>query len=81
MQTKKRISGRNASRQHASPKASKPQKKISEKVQDPEKKVTELITSSVRKHKIGMLLIFVTVVCNMVKKNKLYVFFLDFWRC
>ncbi|KAK8625608.1 hypothetical protein V6N13_090474 [Hibiscus sabdariffa] len=51
MQTKKRISGRIASRDHASPKASRPQKKVSEKVQGPEKKVTELITSSVRKQK------------------------------
>ncbi|XVF43715.1 hypothetical protein PTKIN_Ptkin02bG0063100 [Pterospermum kingtungense] len=53
MQTKKRISGRNASREHASPKASKPQKKICEKVQGPEKKTTELITSSVRKQKLA----------------------------
>nr|KJB15551.1 hypothetical protein B456_002G183900 [Gossypium raimondii] len=51
MQTKKRISGRNASRDHTSPKASRAEKKISEKVQGPEKKVTELITSSVRKQK------------------------------
>ncbi|KAK8582945.1 hypothetical protein V6N13_069711 [Hibiscus sabdariffa] len=51
MQTKKRISGRIASRDHASPKASRPQKKVSEKVHGPEKKVTELITSSVRKQK------------------------------
>ncbi|XVE74781.1 hypothetical protein DITRI_Ditri12bG0045600 [Diplodiscus trichospermus] len=53
MQTKKRISGRNASREHASPKASRPEKKISEKVQGPEKRVTELITSSVRKQKLA----------------------------
>lgn len=58
MQTKNRISGRNASRALASSKASRPQKKISEKVQGPEKKATELITSSVRKQKLGMLLIF-----------------------
>ncbi|TYJ50022.1 hypothetical protein E1A91_A01G176900v1 [Gossypium mustelinum] len=51
MQTKKRISGRNASRDHTSPKALRAEKKISEKVQGPEKKVTELITSSVRKQK------------------------------
>ena len=57
MQTKKKNSGRNASREHASAKASRPQKKITEKVQGPEKKVTELITSSVRKQKLGMLLI------------------------
>ncbi|XP_021295027.1 CTD small phosphatase-like protein 2-B isoform X2 [Herrania umbratica] len=53
MQTKKRISGRNASQEHASPKASRPQRKISEKVQGPEKKVTELITSSVRKQRLA----------------------------
>ncbi|KAE8687938.1 CTD small phosphatase-like protein 2 [Hibiscus syriacus] len=51
MQTKKRISGRIASQDHVSPKASRPQKKVSEKVQGPEKKVTEIITSSVRKKK------------------------------
>ncbi|XVF02753.1 hypothetical protein REPUB_Repub04eG0201000 [Reevesia pubescens] len=52
MQTKKRISGRNASREHASPKASRPPKKVSEKAQGPEKKVTELITT-VRKQKLA----------------------------
>ena len=57
MQTKKRISGKNASQEHDSPKASKPQKKISGKVQGPVKNVTELITSSVRKQKLGILLI------------------------
>ncbi|GMI99781.1 hypothetical protein HRI_003647400 [Hibiscus trionum] len=51
MQRKKRISGRIASREHASPKASRPRKKASEKVHGVEKKVTELITSSVRKQK------------------------------
>ncbi|OMO88166.1 NLI interacting factor [Corchorus olitorius] len=51
MQTKKRVSGRNASRELASPKASKPQKKLSEKVQAPEKKVKDLITSSARKQR------------------------------
>ncbi|XP_022776323.1 CTD small phosphatase-like protein 2-B isoform X4 [Durio zibethinus] len=52
MQTKKRISGRNASREHASPKASRPQKKVSEKVQGPDKKATELIASA-RKQKLA----------------------------
>ncbi|XP_039041102.1 CTD small phosphatase-like protein 2 [Hibiscus syriacus] len=51
MQTKKIISGRIASRDYASPKASRSQKKVSEKVQGPEKKVKEIITSSVRKKK------------------------------
>ncbi|XVE92134.1 hypothetical protein REPUB_Repub01dG0070900 [Reevesia pubescens] len=64
MQTKKRISGRNASREHASPKASRPQEKITEKVQSPAKKVTELITSSVRKQKVAG---------TLPKKNEVHV--------
>ncbi|KAL4385573.1 hypothetical protein GQ457_15G003760 [Hibiscus cannabinus] len=51
MQTKKKFSGRIASKEHASPKASRPQKKASEKEQGLERKVTELITSSARKQK------------------------------
>ncbi|KAI5600808.1 hypothetical protein BDE02_01G049700 [Populus trichocarpa] len=50
MQTKKRICGRNASRELASPRISRAQKKLSENVQVAEK-VSELITSSARKQK------------------------------
>ncbi|KAJ8759057.1 hypothetical protein K2173_003295 [Erythroxylum novogranatense] len=51
MQTKKRISGRSASRDHAVPKFSRAQKKASENVQGVESKTVELITSSVRKQR------------------------------
>lgn len=51
MQTKKKVNGRNASREHASPRVSRTVKKGSENVEVPKKKVTELITSSVRKQK------------------------------
>lgn len=55
MQTKKKANGRNASREHASPRVSRTVKKGSENVEVPKKKVTELITSSVRKQKSGIL--------------------------
>jgi hypothetical protein len=58
MQTKKRISGRNAPREPASPRISRAQKKLLENLQVAEKKVSELITSSARKQKCGMLLLF-----------------------
>ncbi|KAL3609475.1 hypothetical protein D5086_000495 [Populus alba] len=58
MQTKKRICGRNASRELASPRISLAQKKLSENVQVAEK-VSELITSSARKQK-----------CTLPKKNQ-----------
>ncbi|KAK6922405.1 FCP1 homology domain [Dillenia turbinata] len=51
MQTRKRISGRSSSRDHASPRVSRYQKKVSENLQAAERKVTELITSSARKQK------------------------------
>ncbi|KAL0385358.1 UNVERIFIED_CONTAM: CTD small phosphatase-like protein 2 [Sesamum radiatum] len=52
MQTKKKSSGRN-SRELASPRISRQQKKLVENVQVQGKKVTELITSSARKKKVG----------------------------
>lgn len=55
MQTKKRVSGRNASRELASTRISRAQKKASENVQVSNKKASELITSSARKHKSGTL--------------------------
>ncbi|XP_061982340.1 uncharacterized protein LOC133702131 isoform X2 [Populus nigra] len=55
MQTKKRISGRNAPREPASPRISRAQKKLMENLQVAEKKVSELITSSARKQKCGSL--------------------------
>ncbi|KAI5595695.1 hypothetical protein BDE02_03G157700 [Populus trichocarpa] len=55
MQTKKRISGRNAPREPASPRISRAQKKLLENLQVAEKKVSELITSSARKQKCGSL--------------------------
>ncbi|XP_057949579.1 uncharacterized protein LOC131144750 [Malania oleifera] len=51
MQTKKRVSGRNSSRDHASPRVSRSQRKVSEIVQVAEKKVADIITSSARKQK------------------------------
>ncbi|XP_065873218.1 uncharacterized protein [Euphorbia lathyris] len=51
MQTKKRIGGRNASREVSSPRITRTQKKASDNVQAGQKKVTELITSSVRKQR------------------------------
>ncbi|CAI9768768.1 unnamed protein product [Fraxinus pennsylvanica] len=51
MQTKKKVTGRN-SRDLASPRVSRHQKKLSEDVLVQAKKVTELITSSARKKKI-----------------------------
>ncbi|KAJ4710848.1 CTD small phosphatase-like protein 2 [Melia azedarach] len=51
MQTKKKVNGRNASREHASPRVTRAAKKVSENGQVAEKKVTELIASSVRKQK------------------------------
>lgn len=55
MQTKKKVYGRNASREPTS-RVSRSSKKVSENTQVAEKKVTELITSSARKKKSGMLL-------------------------
>ncbi|XP_044490652.1 CTD small phosphatase-like protein 2 [Mangifera indica] len=51
MQTKKKVYGRKASQEHASPRVLRAPKKVSENVQVAEKKVTELITSSIRKQK------------------------------
>ncbi|GFZ21144.1 SCP1-like small phosphatase 5 [Actinidia rufa] len=51
MQTKKKVCGRNSSRDPVSPKVSKHQKKVSENVQVAERKGTEIITSSARKQK------------------------------
>ncbi|KAL2543466.1 SCP1-like small phosphatase 5 [Abeliophyllum distichum] len=51
MQTKKKVTGRN-SRDLASPRVSRHQKKLSENIQVQAKKVTELITSSARKKKV-----------------------------
>ncbi|GKV14752.1 hypothetical protein SLEP1_g25575 [Rubroshorea leprosula] len=51
MQTKKRVSGRNASRGPSSPFTSRSQKKISENAQVSKKKMKELITSSARKQR------------------------------
>ncbi|KAL3835689.1 hypothetical protein ACJIZ3_010425 [Penstemon smallii] len=51
MQTRKKVTGRN-SRDVASPKVSRQQKKVVENVQIQAKKVTELITSSTRKKKV-----------------------------
>ncbi|XP_042498237.1 CTD small phosphatase-like protein 2 isoform X1 [Macadamia integrifolia] len=53
MQTKKKLPTRNAAQEHASPRISRPQKKVPECVKVVENKVTELITSSVRKQRIG----------------------------
>ncbi|KAL2559939.1 CTD small phosphatase-like protein 2 [Forsythia ovata] len=53
MQTKKKVTGRN-SRDLASPRVSRHQKKLYENVQVQAKKVTELITSSVRKKKLAL---------------------------
>ncbi|XP_043707195.1 CTD small phosphatase-like protein 2 isoform X2 [Telopea speciosissima] len=53
MQTKKKLLTRNAAREHVSPRMSRQQKKVAESVQVVENKVTELITSSVRKQRIG----------------------------
>lgn len=52
MQTKKRASGKN-SRELASPRVSRQQKKLVENGQVQGKKVAELITSSARKKKVG----------------------------
>ncbi|KAF9601161.1 hypothetical protein IFM89_017109 [Coptis chinensis] len=52
MQTKKKLPARNI-RDHASPRVSRAQKKMSESVQVAEKIVAELITSSPRKQKCG----------------------------
>ncbi|CAK8567170.1 unnamed protein product [Lathyrus sativus] len=51
MQTKKKASRRNGSRECVSPRASRAQKKVSENGQVVEKKVADLITSSARKIK------------------------------
>lgn len=53
MQTKKRVSGRNASREPASPRVSRSKKKLSENAQVSEKKVTDMITSSARKPRVA----------------------------
>ncbi|KAK9276107.1 hypothetical protein L1049_005638 [Liquidambar formosana] len=53
MQTKKKIQGRNSSREHASPRVSRSQKKVSENALVTEKKVAELITSSARKQRVA----------------------------
>ncbi|CAK9144302.1 unnamed protein product [Ilex paraguariensis] len=51
MQTKKKYMGRNSSRELASPKVSKHQKKVSENVQIQDNKVSDFITSSARKQR------------------------------
>ncbi|GKV16106.1 hypothetical protein SLEP1_g26797 [Rubroshorea leprosula] len=53
MQTKKRVSGRNASREPASTRVSRSQKKISENAQVSERKAIELIASSARKQRVA----------------------------
>ncbi|EEF47473.1 CTD small phosphatase-like protein 2 [Ricinus communis] len=53
MQTKKKLAGRNASREHGTPRISRAQKKASDNVQAGQKKVTDLITSSARKQRCG----------------------------
>lgn len=53
MQTKKKNGGRNSARDHATPKVSRPQRKVSENVQISERKVADLITSSARKQRFA----------------------------
>lgn len=53
MQTKKKTTGRSSTREVASPKVSRHQKKVPADVQVQEKKVSELITSSIRKTKLA----------------------------
>lgn len=53
MQTKKKSSGRAATRDRAGMKVSRAQKKTPENEQVVEKKVTDLITSSTRKQRLG----------------------------
>lgn len=55
MQTKKKMPGRNSAREHANPRVSRSQKKVSETVQIKEQKVTEIIASSTRKQRFGKL--------------------------
>lgn len=73
MQTKKRISGRNGPREPASPRISRAQKKLSENLQVAEKKVSELITSSARKQKCSMLLLFLYIFFQFVHACTEYV--------
>jgi CTD small phosphatase-like protein 2 len=54
MQTKKKVGGRNTSKEVSSPKASRHHNKLSEDVKVQEKRATELITSSARKHRLGV---------------------------
>ncbi|KAF7813607.1 CTD small phosphatase-like protein 2 [Senna tora] len=51
MQTKKKASGRNGTREHVSPRVSRAQRKASENGREVEKNVADLITSSTRKKK------------------------------
>lgn len=71
MQTKKKVTGRNSTRELASPKVSKHQKKVSENVQVQERKVAELITSSARKQRVGKFVSWVSVLCYGNKNSSL----------
>ncbi|KAM5568210.1 hypothetical protein ABKV19_015997 [Rosa sericea] len=53
MQTRKKSSGRTASREHTSPKVTRAQKKTHENVKVLDTKVTDMITSSSRKQRLG----------------------------
>lgn len=53
MQTKKKMPGRNSAREHANPRVSRSQKKVSETVQIKEQKVTEIIASSTRRQRFA----------------------------
>lgn len=55
MQTKKKLPGRNSTRELPSPKVCKPQKKATDNTQISDKKVADIITSSARKQRFGML--------------------------
>lgn len=61
MQTKKKASRRNASRECGSPRVSRVQRRASENGQVVEKKATDLITSSARKNKSRKLPVMVSV--------------------
>ncbi|KAI3938925.1 hypothetical protein MKW92_038273 [Papaver armeniacum] len=51
MQTKKKLPGRNSTRELPSPKVCKPQKKVTDNTQISDKKVADIITSSARKQR------------------------------
>lgn len=68
MQTKTKNSRGTAGREHASPRVSRAQQKVSENVQAVEKKVKDLITSSARKQRVGKLLTS-TCLCDKLEKT------------